>query len=445
MKRRLKMALACLMLLALSGCAIQPGDKTVVLPTPAAAEGNDAQAEENDWTVRRIRQCEVVTGCVDEENQSVALGWNNGKLYVTEGSGGGAVSVRCVDPRYGFFETCAVLGRISYEKIRLSPNGSAVLYTVRKDTGETELYLYRVEEKKNEQIAEIPFLSPYLGVDFCWTADGSRFFYWVTASYSDMAYQTEMEIYGGEVPPSQEYWARVRGNTYLNQVMRGDTKTGNVKTVLVMHSEMPINANRTEAFGGDLGAAFQKEVLPSADGSYVLARCLNEEDLSWKSVYVDCETSEYQMRRIERMENLIRVGTYYDFCQVAEGDFILNTYEREEVGIYRYREKGSMQKIASMNANENWYTDVQMTPDGEHILAVEHNVNGESAVVVYSAEDGGRKLLYQTSRPVSSVRVTPDGNQVLICTVSGTQVTENQDGYVEDDNKVAFIVTILEM
>ena len=28
---------------------------------------------------------------------------------------------------------------------------------------------------------------------------------------------------------------------------------------------------------------------------------------------------------------------------------------------------------------------------------------------------------------------------------SGTQVTENQDGYVEDENKVAFIVTILEI
>ena len=36
MKRRLKIALAYLLLLALSGCAIQPGDKTVVLPTPRA-------------------------------------------------------------------------------------------------------------------------------------------------------------------------------------------------------------------------------------------------------------------------------------------------------------------------------------------------------------------------------------------------------------------------
>lgn len=102
MKRRLKIALAYLLLLALSGCAIQPGDKTVVLPTPRATENANEQTEENDWTVRRIRQCEVVTDCVDEENQSVALGWSNGKLYVVEGAAGQAVSVRCVDPRYGF-------------------------------------------------------------------------------------------------------------------------------------------------------------------------------------------------------------------------------------------------------------------------------------------------------------------------------------------------------
>ena len=138
MKRRLKIALAYLLLLALSGCAIQPGDKTVVLPTPRATENANEQTEENDWTVRRIRQCEVVTGCVDEENQSVALGWSNGKLYVVEGAAGQAVSVRCVDPRYGFFETCAVLGKIDYERLKLSPDGSALLYTVRKETGEAE-------------------------------------------------------------------------------------------------------------------------------------------------------------------------------------------------------------------------------------------------------------------------------------------------------------------
>ena len=98
-----------------------------------------------------------------------------------------------------------------------------------------------------------------------------------------------------------------------------------------------------------------------------------------------------------------------------------------------------------MNSGEYWYTDMQMAPDGIHVVAVEHRMDGESVVAVYSIEDGGRKLLYQTARPIVSVRVTPDGKQVLICTVSGTQVTENQDGYVEDDNKVAFIVTILEI
>ena len=100
MKRRLKIALAYLLLLALSGCAIQPGDKTVVLPTPRATENANEQTEENDWTVRRIRQCEVVTGCVDEENQSVALGWSNGKLYVVEGAAGlfrSAASIRATD------------------------------------------------------------------------------------------------------------------------------------------------------------------------------------------------------------------------------------------------------------------------------------------------------------------------------------------------------------
>mgnify|MGYP000223586204 CR=1 FL=1 len=86
-----------------------------------------------------------------------------------------------------------------------------------------------MKEKKAEKVADIPFLSPYLGVDFCWTADGSRFFYWVTSSFSDKPYQMEMEMYGGEVPLTQEYWARIRGNIYLNQIMRGDAKTGNVK------------------------------------------------------------------------------------------------------------------------------------------------------------------------------------------------------------------------
>lgn len=445
MKWRLKIALAYLLLLALSGCAIQPGDKTVVLPTPRATENANEQTEENDWTVRRIRQCEVVTGCVDEENQSVALGWSNGKLYVVEGAAGQAVSVRCVDPRYGFFETCAVLGKIDYERLKLSPDGSALLYTVRKEMGETELYLYRVKQKKAEKVADIPFLSPYLGVDFCWTADGSRFFYWVTSSFSDKPYQMEMEMYGGEVPPTQEYWARIRGNIYLNQIMRGDAKTGNVKTVLAMHSEMPISENRMEVFGEDLATAFLKEVSPSEDGSCVLARYLSQEELSWKYVYADCETGEYKMRQIERLENLIPTGKSYSIEQVTQDGFLLNTYEKKDVSIELYQERGTLKKISSMNSGEYWYTDMQMAPDGSHVLAVEHRMDGESAVSVYSTEDGGRKLLYQTARPIVSVHVTPDGKQVLICTVSGTQVTENQDGYVEDDNKVAFIVTILEI
>ena len=118
---------------------------------------------------------------------------------------------------------------------------------------------------------------------------------------------------------------------------------------------------------------------------------------------------------------------------MTQDGFLLNTYEKKDVSIELYQERGTLKKIGSMNSGEYWYTDMQMAPDGKSVVAV------------YSTEDGGRKLLYQTARPIVSVRVTPDGKQVLICTVSGTQVTENQDGYVEDDNKVAFIVTILEI
>ena len=167
--------------------------------------------------------------------------------------------------------------------------------------------------------------------------------------------------------------------------------------------------------------------------------------MSWKYVYADCETGEYKMRQIERLENLIPTGKSYSIEQVTQDGFLLNTYEKKDVSIELYQERGTLKKIGSMNSGEYWYTDMQMAPDGSHVLAVEHRMDGESVVAVYSTEDGGRKLLYQTARPIVSVRVTPDGKQVLICTVSGTQVTENQDGYVEDDNKVAFIVTILEI
>ena len=50
--------------------------------------------------------------------------------------------------------------------------------------------------------------------------------------------------------------------------------------------------------------------------------------MSWKYVYADCETGEYKMRQIERLENLIPAGKSYSIEQVTQDGFLLNTYEK---------------------------------------------------------------------------------------------------------------------
>ena len=118
------------------------------------------------------------------------------------------------------------------------------------------------------------------------------------------------------------------------------------------------------------------------------------------------------------------------------GRFLLNTYEKKDVSIELYQERGTLEK------DRQWRIPVSTgIPICRWRRMALMCLPWSTA---WMAKAWWRSIPQRTADascsirqhvPSFPVRVTPDGKQVLICTVSGTQVTENQDGYVEDDNK----------
>ncbi len=444
-RRPLSAALLCALALR-CGCALRPRDKTVVLPTPNREEQTAQQEQGSDWTVRKIRQYEYATRAVGLDPYTTSVGWTQGDLFTVSGAPGEEVSILRVDPRYGFYETCAELGVIDYNRLLLSPDGAYALYDSVDEKGQyIFLTLYDVATGEKHVIADYVNPGPYLMLDFAWSGDGAYFFYWFTVNDNDRIYRREEERYGG-LPGVEYYFENIffRGLP-LTSVIRCRADTRSKSTVLDLKGE--INGDVEYAYKSmDLSAFCYEDVFVTDDGSKLLA--LYKKYDSSASVLVECGSGAYLQQENASYEHLLERD--YVFSIQVTPQYIAGI----SVGgdrIVPLVSSGS--RVTYLNAlASNVYIDMKITPDEEHIITVEHGEEGSSGVYLYqflpdaAAPVSGRRLLYQTTRSIYDVRVTQDQKQILIFIKNEGAELVMENSYLEDEYPAAlYTVVILEL
>jgi hypothetical protein len=441
--RRPICALMVLLLALSNGCALRPRDKTVVLPTPAREESGDAQEQGVDWTVRKIRQYEYTTRAVGLDPYTASIGWSEGDLFTVTGAPGEEVAILRVDPRYGFYEECASLGALDYNRLLLSPDGAYALYDSAAEDGQRlRLTLYDVKEGKAHVIADYPNPAPYLMLDFLWSADGRYFFYWLTVNSNDRLYSAEKERYG-EIPDLGYYLETIyRSGLPLTSIFRCQADTRRLRTVLDLKGEMDADMEyvlKTQ----DYFPSCYKTALITRDGGKLLA--LYQRDQRSVLSLVDCETGAYldqerasYTHMLERSAVLSRQVTDQYLCGIdLSGDKYIPFVSSGGRIIY----------LTALTRESD--LTFQLTPDEKHIITVEQSADGACGIYLYqflpdaAAPVSGRRLLYQTTRSVYDVIITPDQKQILICAKNGGM--ENAAFIWEEYPQNVYTITVLEL
>lgn len=465
MKTRIRFA-ALLLGLALcaTGCSsIGLRDRTVVLPTPEPALTLTDDAAAEAFTVQNIDQFAFQTDCLSPGGTRTPIGFAEGDLYIVSGAPGQDLCVKRVDPRYGFYEEAADLGAIDYNDIRLSPDGRYLLYDeTDHENGVISLYLFDVEAGKSRLVYTCPWASSLLRLDYCFSGDGESFFCWLTFNDNPRIWDADYEWFGG-IPTIDEDMDRVFGqigaeNLPLNEVLRGACQEGEAETYFTLET---MEETPDYAYGvvGDLGSAYQKEVLVSADGSRVAITTYTPE---YGRTCRIVEDGAEDAAESERYTALLQDGG--ELLQITP-DAVLGTCVRDGDYLpFLGRGTGSVvywTELSLANAN---LIDLRLAPDGAHILTAEYGANGECVVCLYPLDAGrqpmqaSRRVLYQSLQEYADLLVTPEQDRVVVLShsylLAESEVAEAYSGdkYAPTPRasdasalRASFIATVLEM
>ena len=424
MKTRIRFA-ALLLGLALcaTGCSsIGPRDRTVVLPTlePALALTDDAAAEA--FTVQNIDQFAFQTDCLSPNGTRTPIGFAEGHLYIVSGAPGQDLCLKRVDPRYGFYEEAADLGAIDYNDIRLSPDGRYLLYDeTDRENGTISLHLFDVEAGESRLVYTCPWATSLLRLDYCFSGDGESFFCWLTYNDNPRIWDADYAWFGGILTMDEDL-ERVFGQIGaerlpLNEVLRGACREGAAETYFTLE-KMEETPDYAYGVVGDLGAAYQKEVLVSEDGSRVAITSYNYESGN-RTCYI-VEDGAENAAESARYTALLQNGGG-EILQITP-DAVLGTCVREGDYLpFLGRGTGSVVYWPELSlANAANLIDLRLAPDGEHILTAEYGANGECIVSLYPLDAGrqpmraSRRVLYQSLQEYADLLVTPEQDRVVV-------------------------------
>lgn len=436
--------------LALSGCALlSPHDTTVVLPT---LEPQQAFREEEGtpFSVQRINQYAFSTSCISLRNNLPVVGWSSGYLYTVDGAPGERVTVRRVDPRYGFYEDCADLGVLNYNNLSLSSDGRYVAYDVTTQEGRLELHCYTVASKEDRVVAEYLSPSPWLMMNYAWTQDGESFYYWFELNSNGRAWETEWNRYEGALPDQMEQFDLLNAEGFpFNQVLRVDARTGSRSTALVIE-EMLCTREYIEPVGG-METAYGKNVWISPDGALILVNYwLEGTQMRWL-LAKDGQEQAAQSRYIEEL--LIWGGGSMQLTEhYLLGETMQQSQDKEWVNVpFLCRDGSSTANLWELSGSTAYL--LQLSPDEEHLLAVLSGDGGETALWVYELDETGQprmdtgRLLYQSVQEIASVWVSPDQTRAVILSRSNyyPMAEEYAGGDALSAPRYAYTITVLEM
>lgn len=458
-------ALAAALACSAAGCAVlAPRDSTVVLPTlpPQTVPEQESGAA---FSVQHMNQYTLTTSCVDLSRLTPCVGWSSGSLYIVDGAPGETVTVRRVDPRYGFFEDCADLGVLNYNNLTLSDDGRYVVYDVTTQDERLELHCFTVASGEDRVVADYPNPGPWLGVQIAWAEGGSSFFYWFASNDNARVWEAESEKYTDSFYDPMAMFDALEAEGFpFNQVLRVDARTGS-RSVALTIDEMACTREYAECTGG-MEAAYDKDVWVSPDGTRLLAYYWLEGIQTRWLLAQDGQVQQAQSRFIE--EQLALGG---GILQLADEGLLGETMQMDEakewtrvpflcrdgssaVCFWGLSESAyvNMQvnsTVYYVGLNESPFVNMQLTPDETHLLVAQSGSAGETAVWVYELDETGQprmesgQLLYQSVQEVRSVWLSPDQTRAVIIAYSGYATAT--DGGPDSNPRYTFTVTVLEM
>lgn len=446
MRRGTRLAAAALalgLLPGMTGCsALGPRDRMVVLPTPEPALVVEEEAGGEAFTVRSTDQFAYRTACSTDGNGfSTPIAFSQGDLYIVYGGPDEPVTLKRVDPRYGFYEEIADLGVLDYEKIGLSPDGRYLLYSQTDRSTETlRLTLVDVGTGEMRCVLQCPRVSTLLTLDFCFSGDGEHFFCWMTYNGSGVSWKEDMEWYG-----SIQTTLPFPEDVPLNEVLRGDCDAGEAETWIVLEEMEATEAYAMEQVG-DPGNAYNKSVVISPDGERAAVSYFSP---VLGNVCAFFSGGAEDTAASELYSNLLRNGG--EIFQITE-DAVLGACFRGDT-YQPFLGRGSGVVYWTELADANLRT-LRLSPDGLYALSVEYGADGECLVCVYPLDAArqprrsGRRVLYQSLQSYADLWIAPEQDRVILLSHNYTveeDVLEKGEAEAVLATEAAYTVTVLEM
>lgn len=482
-------ALRALCLLSLSamlftGCAYDTYTKTALLPltedttveTPGTGSGKD-------WELKKIYRYEYTASSMKTAPDSLltTVGWDGDTetLYTVNGLSGEEVTVEQVDIRYGFHETCASLGILNYRNLKLSPCGSCVIYTSPsdRDSNILEVYLYDLTDQTAILIGELPDASPFLSLDFTFSGDGKRVFFWYTTNPFIPSAETQIFL---------EEWVALRyaflsddfetdSGNLLFQVMSYTMGTEHLEVLSSLQDLFPFSIK-----WADLGL-LSRDLCTNNSGSALLLSCYDLDScyLVSPDTGLVCSLSELPEEDMQMIQDETAAGEVSEnAAKIYESDIDpFSDLDKEKIeanrrvfgtpsncsGLsehYVYGLSGQSPSLLSFDFSfsssvQTLYTSPErMTPDGlpsgdvssrllmtsdeSHLLLLQNTESGSCSLSLYpftvdssdhSISLGSPKLLYQSSDPIMEITCTPDGSYLILRTQSVRSLTIDQNQY----------------
>lgn len=458
----------CFLLLTvlLAGCKQDPYTKTALLPLTEETLSETSRSEsEKEWELKKIYRYDYSAASMKNTSDSIftSIGWSPDEeiLYTVNGMSGEEVTVEKVDVRYGFHETCASLGVLPYRNLKLSPDGSCVVYTVPTDHNTLELCLFDLTDQQEVLIRELPDTFPFITLDFLFSGDGKRVFFWYTANadipsdiysllydnFSGLFPSADVQSESGDLLLSVMSYTipEERFETYspiadlfpLSEepvdpvLLPTDIRTNDSGSFLLL--TLPLDECILLSTGTGLSSflpemtGFDSQILPepaiSEDaGEKPFGNGESDDDSSYA---ISVEGTEYS-----------GLSEHYLYGSADRLPSLLSFSFTSDLPRWHQYVPNSTKSFENTAADGNSFLYL-LTADESHLLFLQTAKDGSCTLYLYpfSLDSSGNsirlgipELLYQSSDPITEVTCTPDNHHIILRSqdVHSTEVDSTQ-------------------